>query len=1053
MVDVIPQQQVLTPTDAGSQLQSTGFDVLGLVMPVLSSGWASATPAGTDVDSAALRLRLSDPRAPFRGILHFEQTPTTWSSVSGAPIAGPVAVLALHPEAAQRLLTLTEDVLGAPLTRPMPVAMVVHGVTIPAAPQALDSYEAGEQLFSGPFDVSFHDARGLPIHPLAVASLLLALQTAFPAVVYGSATMPALGAAGGLTGIAGLAAAPVTRVHVIDPHGNAYAAPRDAARLRVLDAASATVSTVPDAGLTTLDAGQTLGRSATELAGDGQNAPLYWGLAHNSTLARTPVTVPPVPAGVVLATQFFRVTAVDLDWHLLGNRAPTTVQTVGGDDDTVPDFALPVVRPAVPDFDYLVDGLDVLGAAGQLATGFPPSGVDVQALLASPAIEASLAVPPAPGATGHWPAFPAPDPATALPPNADATAGITGTWRTPAAGTDAGLDAVVAIAADAVPPGTHVRVYPRRFVAIRSIGAQPSFVRGDGGATIAQAGAPSRVLLVNPFALAPAEPLPAPGVLSVDVVVVGRDGQRRIFSAVDVPLTPAVPWVDNSALFGGSALLQTPGIAALFAAFGFTSVAPSSLFGIAEPPPAAGGTPGSVLELVRRLANETTAPRRGPALPTQARFETVFALGVQPAAAQPYAWRAVLSGARWQEESRSASPEKGDPGNPAGPDVHATGVRVDGQLAQDLATHAIKRAQPAIPLSASTPGWVVMTAGANWGFAPQDTTGTVSAAMLETVAPYCDSPELSLLPTPQPTDTVQSAVNSLAASLGVPAPTVAVANEAQIRQRLQREIVTAKSGQRDALWSLRRAIAQAREFVYIDGPQFARTARPGGTPLAHEVDLVESLRARMAANPRLKVLISLPRVPDFASTTSRYEPFLRAAIAQRKLAIETLTTPFRQRVAAFHPIGFPGRPTAIRSTTVIVDDAWALVGTSHFRRRGMTFDGGCDVVSIDRQLDARGTSAGIRRFRHELLAARLGVAVPVGPATSSALWTRLATPEAAFDAIADLLSAGGLGRCAPIWAGPTDTEVIPRPDDTSDPDGVDPTGANLLALFRDLLLT
>ena len=27
-----------------------------------------------------------------------------------------------------------------------------------------------------------------------------------------------------------------------------------------------------------------------------------------------------------------------------------------------------------------------------------------------------------------------------------------------------------------------------------------------------------------------------------------------------------------------------------------------------------------------------------------------------------------------------------------------------------------------------------------------------------------------------------------------------------------------------------------------------------------------------------------------------------------------------QRVAAFHPIGFPGRPTAIRSTVVIVDD-------------------------------------------------------------------------------------------------------------------------------------
>ena len=47
----------------------------------------------------------------------------------------------------------------------------------------------------------------------------------------------------------------------------------------------------------------------------------------------------------------------------------------------------------------------------------------------------------------------------------------------------------------------------------------------------------------------------------------------------------------------------------------------------------------------------------------------------------------------------------------------------------------------------------------------------------------------------------------------------------------------------------------------------------------------------------------------------------------------------QDRVAMFHPVGFPGRTAFIRTTSVIVDDVWCLVGAAHFRRRGMTFDG------------------------------------------------------------------------------------------------------------------
>ncbi|MCK9516117.1 MAG: hypothetical protein WCY26_06190 [Thiohalobacteraceae bacterium] len=1059
MVALIPPQTVLTSTDAANQLQANTLDALGLTAPNLSSGWADATPTASDYAAASLQLTLSNPRAPFRAPLRIEQTPTVWSDLNGDPVGGPVAVLALHPEAAHRLAKLVEVRLGAPLIRPLPVAMLVHGVSAPATPQPINWFRAGEALgFAGAHAVSFHDARGLPIDPLAMAALFLDLLTWRPALRIGDPAMPAVGAAGGLNGILALVTSSI-RCHVIDPHGRGYVPNRDAARLKVIDAGNAEVSAVADSGLITLAANQRIGRSSaddsaenTALAGTQRRPPLQWGWAHQAVLARTALVPPPLPGGVTLATQFFRVVAVDLDWHLLGNRTAATVNEVPGDDDTVPDFALPIVRTAVPNFDYLVDAMDVLGAANQIAAGFPPSGADVLALLASPAIDTTLALPPGPGAAGHWPAFPSPNPGGRLTASADATQGLIAAFRAPADGANAKLDVIVTIAADAVPAGTHLRIFPRRFMEIDAIGEQPSFVRADGGASIAVAGQPTPVLLVNPFALQGTDPLPVAARLTVDVVAVGRNGQRRLHSAVDLDVsTTTASWTDHSARFGGTALLNVPTVTALMSAFGATAVAPASLFGIPPGVPPAGGTPTGILGLVRRLANETTAPRQGPHLPTQGRFDTVWAVGATPASGQPLAWKAVLSGARWTPESRSAQPELGDPGNPAGPDVHAAGVRVEGQLGYDLAFHALKRTQPIIPMSAGTPGWLMTTGGDNWNDPAPDTTGTVAAAMLETIAPFCDTPELgiSAIPVPQPGDTIQNGINALADLLGVPHVTFSTANEDRLRRELQREMITAKHGQRDALWALARAFTEAREFVYIESPAFARTARPTGAAKPHEIDLVEVLRARMAANPRLKVMLCVPREPDMDPAKANW---VRAALAERKQAINTLTAQDRQRVAAFQPIGFPGRATSIRSTVVIVDDVWTLVGTSHMRRRGMTFDGGADVVSIDRSFGARGTSAGIARFRQELMAAKLGVNVPAGPGNSTALWTRLAEPESAFAVLAELLASGGLGRCAPVWAGPTDNKVIPQTDAIADPDGVDPDGNGLLGLFGALVL-
>ena len=623
--------------------------------------------------------------------------------------------------------------------------------------------------------------------------------------------------------------------------------------------------------------------------------------------------------------------------------------------------------------------------------------------------------------------------------DATGTATPTATWLVPGSGPQ--RDVIVSIPAGSLPPGTHVRVFPRTFKLRRGIGEDPSFVRGDGGAAIMPASGDARVLLVNPFLLAPGDPAPDPAVINVDIVAVGRDSTRRLLSAAALAVGPPQPFVDNLADFGGTTSAL---VAALLAVPGNTAISPATVFGnpqIPAPPalPALPATPAAedILAWVRALANETTSPRIGPHLPTQARFDTILALGSVPTGEQVLAWSAVLTGARFGLESRCAAPELGDPGNPSGPDAHITGVRVGGQLAYDLAFHALKRCLPIVPLGGPA-GWIVQSAGTNWDVPnpdPDPPAGQpfVAGAVLETMAPLVDSPELSFLPLPPAGTSVSQLVGQIATALGAPAPVVAIANEARLLRELQGEIQTAKDGQRDAMWSIARAIAEAREYVFIESPMFGRTARPD--PAHAEdglVDLVTLLETRLADNPRLKVMICTPRFPDFPV---EQENWFRAALAQRKAALDLLVAADIHRVAAFHPIGFPGRSTVGRGTVVLVDDAYSLVGTSHWRRRGMTFDGGCDLVGIDRRINDVGSSTAIARFRQELLATRLGVAVPTGAANTSALWTRLAEPESAFDVVRDLLQSGGLGRCSPVWAGPTDTAVIPETDDKTDPNG------------------
>jgi hypothetical protein len=155
----------------------------------------------------------------------------------------------------------------------------------------------------------------------------------------------------------------------------------------------------------------------------------------------------------------------------------------------------------------------------------------------------------------------------------------------------------------------------------------------------------------------------------------------------------------------------------------------------------------------------------------------------------------------------------------------------------------------------------------------------------------------------------------------------------------------------------------------------------------------------------------------------------------------------RPRVVIAHPMGVPGRPLVIRTTTVIVDDVWLMTGTSSLSRRGLTFDGANDVVMTDWSLD-RGAGSSIRAHRKALMAAHLGVGPGTGgtaggarPSTvgaPAADWVRLHQPTSAHEVFADVLAAGGQGKLLPLWVGPDPLAPgapFAHPPEVADPDG------------------
>jgi hypothetical protein len=485
--------------------------------------------------------------------------------------------------------------------------------------------------------------------------------------------------------------------------------------------------------------------------------------------------------------------------------------------------------------------------------------------------------------------------------------------------------------------------------------------------------------------------------------------------------------------------------------------------------PSAAAPPTTLLGWVEALTGEGN-PRDASRFPTMARREVLcagFASGK---------WSGLIAGGRVARETLCNLPRLGCPGGFGGRETAVTGASASGgRVGYDIARHALRRAQNVVER-------VVTLAGSAWnlpaepsavpaGQQPAGASGTFAAAVLQNIAPYCETPEIhdllaqnpslidnaidqiigntTILPDSLPNrQDIVNALNSLKSSppAGTPAPS---SGGLMIAAELIRELSSSAFGRRDSQWALASAIGTARHFIYIETPGFCSTADTSATPPAYATDLIAGLSARLIANPGLRLMICCPKYPDFApgyEGMAAYEVQDRYKIVVGNLAAGQPSALPTTQTVGFHPVGFPGRYSRIETSVVVVDDRWLLIGGSTFRRRGLTFDGSSDLVLTDTRLQ-NGRSPAIRDFRRALLAARLGI--PADQEHPS--YVQLNDGQRAFQLIRQTLQAGGLGKIDLWWNGQTPgvTATTALPIGQANPDGrdFDAATAELVALL------
>ncbi len=454
------------------------------------------------------------------------------------------------------------------------------------------------------------------------------------------------------------------------------------------------------------------------------------------------------------------------------------------------------------------------------------------------------------------------------------------------------------------------------------------------------------------------------------------------------------------------------------AAAGDTLITTSPAFGQTPEgtldPVGAGGGPLRVHRIRNGLTEVLTF---GRPVPTQERLEL--------AALERTTNTGVIGATPGREAHHENPPSmQGHTGVPAAKEIHGPGVALAGpatdplvhamneRAAEDLADFIGRAGAPASP--AADPGGTTTFAA----LLETLTSGVAGDATFRAMA--------AAAPSFTPGRTWTSIKASIDAALG--AGTLdglidtSTFDDDALAAAVDRTLHKTQSGLSDFATAAQAAIGRAEDFVYVQTPAIDPHVAASGA-----IDLIGAITSRWTARPGLQVMLCVPEMwlPD---RTAKLEEIRKGGIGG---ALKALEDAGDGRVVLFSPVAGPGRALHMASTTLIVDDAVLISGSTHLWRRGLTFDSSLAVSLFDETV-AVGRPAAIRAARAQLVANMLGYAVNLIPDD----------PEDLFDALEQMNRTGGLGRVKPgLYPAKTD------PTTTGDLDAWNPDGRILQNWF------
>lgn len=1040
-----------------ANLRQFGIQGLSFTMPASTTKWVNENNNSPALSVSESQLTISSAGrnwlAPFSGILNEVNSSNkkirfSLQQADGRMVNTTGVLLRLLPQQVLRLkrlvaLKLEDGGSHNPrrndglAKRQVPAFVFLANGTVSGITEGM--IHAGDDLgFDGA--LSFYDEQGHILHPVYVASLMKVLLNLYPALNIDAALNNQLNS------IIALSSANAATVRIIKPDGAPYNG-QHLEGVTSVETDSGLYSINTYSGSDTAIRGEVRRSAAT--AADGAFPPskaqqlVMGNICYGRYLDNVPLLK--LPTGITLEKDFFTVKVIELERYLKGS--PNAA------------FNGSKLEPAASlrlheQLSFLPTGNEVMGKIAVATTG-----TNTEALCVGTLIDTKLPLPQN-DTDVRWPQFPAlPAPGTIPPGNDTFPAGLKAEVRQfsradflPDSGGGQPTDVLLRLSG--IPFGAAIRVFNRVFL--------PDAVvkRGDGagGVCSAEEAAQSGRTLNGTLSLVLKDPLglrrsdgtvtvPTQPKLTFDLMIVLHNGDKRLFGALELPVTntpgPTPTPADNALASVSKQSVSRAGILGLntnTASLDFSSF--NALL-------------NSVLTML-----QDTQPRDAGRLPSMMRRDLLVA------ARKSSGWSAVLSAGQITGNLHNAEQDAGCPGSPGGKETANVGISTqNGRLAYDIARMAFRRTtnfyDRLVALADDLWNEPAATTALGENEAPGAANGTFTGVLAQNIAPYCETPELALLKSaveanidsiPATFDDLVDRVNSWINDVdttGLPGPLDTAANrlktelvnrlntlkdnnalsestKERLYNEVKRELSAACFGRRDSQWALQQAISQARHSIYIETPGFSFTK--GSADADYALDLVTILTQQLQARPGLRVILCVPRQPDYSK---QYDQWIRSEVKERWEIISALPA---NQVVVFHPVGFPGRPSNLEHHTVIVDDQWMLTGSSAFRRRGLCFDGSSDLICTDLAQD-NGVAGSIKALRLALLKQRLGI--PPADTGSRALMTEDFT--AAFGMIRQMLISGGLGKIQRLWNGHTDGVAYTDPTinrELANPDGI-----------------